>query len=278
MLPAGVQRPPVVVLIAGSGPTDRDGNNPAGLKPNTLRQLAESLAANGIASYRFDKRGIGKSLTPGMKEDDLRFDMLVGDVAAIIRALQADPRVGPVVVAGHSEGAAIGLLAVKQVPAAGYVSIAGIARNPGDVLHDQLAQQLPPPMLAQSDSIIAELRAGRTVANVPAMLGPLYRASVQPYLISWFRHTPEEEIRTLTGPCLIVQGTHDIQVLPAEADRLKAAQPRCETLVIDGMNHVLKDAPADRVAQMATYTDPSFPLAPGLAARLVAFVRALRAA
>lgn len=276
-LPAGVAKPAVVVLVAGSGPTDRDGNNPMGLKPNTLRQLAESLGAAGIASYRFDKRGVAASMAPGLQESALRFETYADDIVAIVRALASDGRTGRAVIVGHSEGALLGLLAAPQAGVAGYVSIAGVARPPQEVLHEQLAAQLPPPLLAQADSVLAQLAAGRQPVASPKGLEMLFRPSVQPYLVSWFRHSGEAAIRRWSGPCLILQGTHDVQVPAAEAERLKAAQPRCELTVLPGMNHVLKTTPADRAAQAASYADPALPLTAGLAARLVTFVRAVTA-
>jgi pimeloyl-ACP methyl ester carboxylesterase len=273
-LPAGARRPPVVVLVAGSGPTDRDGNSAMGPRPSTLRQLADSLEVAGIASYRFDKRGIGRSAVAGLREETMRFETFADDIAAIVRALSADGRTGRAVIAGHSEGALLGLLATQRVPVAGYVSIAGVARPAHVVLHDQLAPQLPPALLAQADSALAQLAAGRQPVASPAGLEMLFRPSVQPYLVSWFRYSGEAEIRRLVGPCLIIQGAHDIQVPVAEADRLAAAQPRCERLTVPGMNHVLKTAPAERAAQGPSYSDPTLPLTSGVAARLAAFVRA----
>jgi alpha-beta hydrolase superfamily lysophospholipase len=266
---------PVVLLIAGSGPTDRDGNGP-GFTPGSLRQLAESLATRQIATLRFDKRGIAGSASAAVPEAQLTFETLAADVAAWLRLLANDRRFSRVIVAGHSEGALLGLLALRQSPAAAYISLAGPARPADEVLHDQLVKQLPSPLLAQSDSILARLKRGVATDSTPLMLAPLFRRSVQPYLISWFRYSGQSQIAPLTIPCLIVQGAHDLQVAPSEADLLERANPRCGTARIAGMNHVLKQAPADMAGQVASYRSPDAPLAPGLVEALASFVIAPR--
>jgi pimeloyl-ACP methyl ester carboxylesterase len=266
---------PVVLLISGSGPTDRDGNGP-GIAPASLRQLAESLAVRGIATLRFDKRVVGGSLSAMLPEAQLSFELLADDVAAWLRFLAADRRFSPVIVAGHSEGALLGLLAMRDAPAAAYVSIAGPARPAAEVLHDQLAKQLPAALLAESDSIMARLERGEKVDSVPPMLASLFRPSVQPYLKSWFKHSAREAIARVSTPCLIVQGSHDLQVAPMEADLLEKANPRCRVARIAGMNHVLKATPPDMAAQLASYRAPDTPLAAGLVDAIADFVKSVR--
>ena len=275
LVPPGNTTMPVVLLIAGSGPTDRDGNGP-GFTPASLRQLAESLAARKIATLRFDKRGVGGSSSAAIPEAQLTFEMLADDVAAWMRQLATDRRFSRVIVAGHSEGALLGLVALRDAPAAAYISLEGPAREADEVLHDQLAKQLPAALMAQSDSIIARLKRGVTVDSTPPTLAALFRPSVQPYLISWFRHSAQREIARLTIPCLVVQGSHDVQVAPSEAERLQRANPRCRVARIDGMNHVLKQTPADMAGQMPSYRGPDAALAPGLVDAIASFVNALR--
>lgn len=267
-LPAGAPPYPVALIIAGSGPTDRNGNTPAlpGAN-NSLQFLAEGLAARGIASLRYDKRGAGASGRAMMQESDLRFDTFVEDAAAWLRQLRADERFSALAVIGHSEGSLLGMLAAQRAGSAGgtggadvVVSIAGPGRPADRILHDQLSTRLPPELRATADSILAELTAGRTVDSVPAKLFLLFRPSVQPYLVSWFRYDPAAEAARLTMPLLVVQGTTDVQVDTAEARRLVAAQPRARLLMVEGMNHVLKSVPADPEAQRRSYSDPSLPL------------------
>jgi uncharacterized protein len=277
-LPAasGADRLPVVLIIAGSGPTDRDGNS-AGLPgPNhSLKLLAQALAEGGWASLRFDKRGVAASAAAGPREADLRFDTYVQDAADWLRLLRADGRFGPLVVLGHSEGSLLGMLAAKAVPVDGLVSLAGPAAGAATVLRTQLAGKLPPPLAARNEELLQSLERGQTVADVPAELAALYRPSVQPYLISWFRHEPKTVLAGLPMPVLVLQGDTDIQVGVADARALQAARPGVEMGIVQGMNHVLKAVPADLPAQLASYSNPALPLAPGLAPRLLQFLQPL---
>jgi uncharacterized protein len=143
IIPTSNASEPVVLIIAGSGPTDRDGNNPLGGQNNSLKLLAEGLAGRGIASIRYDKRGIGESSAAGPEEVDLRFDTYVEDAALWIQQLQADSRFSSVTVIGHSEGSLIGMLATQKTGADAFVSIAGPAQTASQVLRDQLRPRLP---------------------------------------------------------------------------------------------------------------------------------------
>ena len=265
---------PVVLILAGSGPTDRNGNStmlPG--KNNSLQMLAEGLAGNGIASLRYDKRGVGESAKAMVSEADLRFETYVDDAVAWCEQLRTDKRFSVVIIAGHSEGSLIGMLAAKRCSASGFVSIAGAGHTAANILRTQLAGKLPPELATQSDEILKNLEAGKTTENPPAALAALYRTSVQPYLLSWFRYDPAKSIAGLTVPVLIVQGTTDLQVTVDDAKRLAAASPKAKLLIVEGMNHVLKEVPPDREKQMASYSDPTLRLAPEFLAGVVEFVR-----
>lgn len=262
---------PIVLLISGSGPTDRDGNG-LGITPASLRLLAESLAALHIATLRFDKRGLAGSISAAIPEAQLTFETFVDDVAAWLHLLANDRRFSRVIVAGHSEGALLGLVALRQAPAAAYISLEGPARPAAEVIRDQLSKQLPPELMSESENILARLERGLTTESTPPVLAALFRPSVQPYLISWFRYSAQSEIGRLRIPGLVVQGSHDLQVAPFEADLLQRANPRCQVVRLEGMNHVLKLAPPDMAGQLTSYQSPDIPLAPGLAEAIAGFV------
>ena len=262
---------PVALILAGSGPTDRNGNNPAGINSNYLTMIADSLAQHGIASLRYDKRGVAASRAAAIDESQLRFDHYVEEAVAWIAQLRQDERFIQLAVLGHSEGALIGMLAAQQATPTAYVSLAGAAQPVDSLILEQLRTQ-PEAIRQEAQTILAELRQGRTVATVSAGLHVLFRPSVQPYLISWIQYHPSEVMAKLSLPVLIVQGTTDLQVPEAEAQRLAAAQPAAELVIINGMNHVLKEAPADPTANIATYGNPTLPLAEGLMASVVTFL------
>lgn len=277
LVPAGTNPVPVVLIIAGSGPTDRNGNIVGSSGPNdSLKLLAAALAEAGIASLRYDKRGVAQSKSAGMKESDLRFETYVADAATWLHQLRKDRRFSTVSVLGHSEGSLIGMLAIESSGADAFVSIAGVARRVSDVLRDQLRQKLDSELAKQNERILATLERGQLVDSVPPALSPIYRPSVQPYLISWMHYAPETEIKKLSLPVLIAQGTTDIQVSLTEAKALKKSKPEAALLVVEGMNHVLKKVPADPAQQEASYVDPSLPLAPELVESIRTFIRAVR--
>ncbi|WP_161893348.1 alpha/beta hydrolase, partial [Pseudomonas juntendi] len=217
LLPQQATPPPVVLIIAGSGPTDRDGNNPASGRVDNLKRLALLLANEHIASVRYDKRGVAASQPAAPDERDLSVERYVADVVAWSHKLKADPRFGPLILIGHSEGALIASLAAEQAGASAVITLAGSGRPMADVLREQLAQRLPPAQLAGGSALLDRLQAGQTSLDVPAPLRQVFRPSVQPYLITLFRQNPAAAFARLPMPALIVQGRNDVQVDVADA-------------------------------------------------------------
>lgn len=278
LLPASSSAPqpvPVVLIIAGSGPTDRNGNSP--LLPggnNSLKLLAEGLAEKGIASVRYDKRGVAESVASAQKEEDLRFETYIADVVAWGKTLKADSRFSSVGVLGHSEGSLIGMVAAQQFPADFFISIAGVGRPAQETLMEQLKVNLPADLYEKSKKIVASLVAGKTVKDPPPALAVLFRPSVQPYLISWFRYDAGKELPKLKAPTLLIQGTTDIQIGLPDAKLLSKVRPDAKLTLIEEMNHVLKTVPkGDNARQQAAYVDPKLPLAPGLIDAICTFVK-----
>jgi pimeloyl-ACP methyl ester carboxylesterase len=278
VVPASSKPVPLVVIIAGSGPTNRDGNSP--LLPganNSLKLLAEGLRDRGIATLRYDKRGIAESVKAGVSEAALRFDMFANDAAGWVQKLRPDARFSTVTILGHSEGSLLGMLATSRGQADAFVSIAGAGRPASVLLREQLGKQpLPPELLAFSNRALDALVAGRTVDSVPPALATLFRPSVQPYLISWLPLDPAALAKALTVPVLITQGTTDIQVSVRDAELLAAAQPKAKLVIVNGMNHVLKTpAGTDPASQQASYSDPSLPVARELIEAIATFVQSV---
>ena len=263
----------VAVILPGSGPTDRDGDQAPAINASTYRLLAEGLAAQGIATVRIDKRGVGQSAAAGPAEADLRFDAYAADARAwAAEAARLSDRPCAWLI-GHSEGALVALKAVEGGDQAicGLVLLSGAGRPAGAVLREQLAGA-PEPLKTQAFAALAELEAGRTVADTPPALAALFRPSVQPYLISWLPLDPAVLLAAYDGPVFIGQGTTDLQIGVADAEALAAADPEATLKLWAGVNHILKTAPADRARNLATYADPALPLASGVAEDVAAFI------
>nr|WP_288100197.1 alpha/beta fold hydrolase [Pseudomonas sp.] len=277
LLPKSDTPVPVVLIISGSGPTDRDGNNPDGGRNDSLKRLAWVLAKHNIASVRYDKRGVAASLAATPDERNLTLDAYVADAQAWGRKLKADPRFGKLILLGHSEGALIASLAAPSVDAAAVISLSGSARPIDQVVRQQLSNHLPPPLMLRSNELLDSLKAGKTDDNVPPPLQAIFRPSVQPYLISLFRQDPAAAFAKLKMPALIIQGSNDIQVGINDAKMLKAAKPDAELALIEGMNHVMRIVPNDVKRQLASYRDPQLPLAAELGTRILGFIDGIRA-
>ncbi len=120
-----------------------------------------------------------------------------------------------------------------------------------------------------------ELKKGNLVDDVPEGLYSLFRPSVQPYMISWFKYEPREIISRIDVPILIIQGDTDLQITVEDAKALHEANPNSELIIIEGMNHVLKDAPMDQQENMATYSNPNLELNAEFKEELIRFIKEL---
>ena len=268
MMPASTKKIPVALIISGSGPTDRNGNNPF-MKNDCLKQLARKLAGNHIASLRFDKRGIGESKEAAQAEAELRFDNYVTDAEQWIALLRNDKRFSNIIVIGHSEGSLIGMIAAKKADK--FISVAGAGQPADQILKTQLGSQ-PKMVQDMAFPIIDSLKAGRLVENINPMLSSLFRPGVQPYLISWFAYDPREEIKKLKLPILILQGTNDIQVTQDDAKNLNAANPNSKLVLLENMNHIFRKVTGNRQENVATYNNSDLPVDETLIESITEFI------
>jgi pimeloyl-ACP methyl ester carboxylesterase len=279
-----VDEAPLVIIVAGSGPTDRDGNTPLRAGRNdSLRQLAWALGREGIATLRYDKRGVGASVAPGMREEEMLFTDVVNDLLAWVAWADGQPDVGRIYVAGHSEGGLVvmaalgvepgtplaygsidaGLAAQAQGAVSGAILLAAPGRPFDDILREQLKAQLGEgsPLYAATVEILAALRSGEPAPEAPQELAAVFRPSVLPYLRSIIQFDPAALIGSMHQPALIVGGTEDLQVPARDAELLAAASPGAAPVIVPGMNHVLKIVPeGDQAANVESYSDPSYPL------------------
>ncbi|MGV3704699.1 MAG: alpha/beta fold hydrolase [Arcticibacter sp.] len=275
-VPPTTGKMPVVILIAGSGPTDRNGNSMLiNGKPDYFLKLSDELRANNIAVLRYDKRGVGQS-SNSTPEAKLSFDDGVNDAVALIKYLKNDKRFSKVLVAGHSEGSLVGIVAAEREKVDGLISLSGAGYSAYDLLKTQFKTSLSPDDNKRALTILDTIRSGNQVHQpLTAGFDALFRPSVHLYLSSWMKFDPQTEIAKLQIPVLIVQGTHDIQVDADNAKRLKNAQPKAKLLLVEGMSHILKAAPADRQLNAATYSQNELPLHPQLVGELTKFIRGI---
>jgi pimeloyl-ACP methyl ester carboxylesterase len=266
---------PVVLIIAGSGPTDRDGNSAKlGLNGNTYKMLANELGKNNIATLRYDKRLVGQSVST-TKEKELRFEDYVDDAVGLINQLSEDQRFSKIIVLGHSEGSLVGILSIRDQPVNAFISVAGAGRSADIIVTEQMKSQ-PKYVADNFKTMLDSLKKGKFTENIDPKIYAIARPDIQPYLMSWFRYSPTKELKKAKVPVLILQGTNDIQVPVTDADLLKKAKSDAILTIIPGMNHILKEAPADREQNLATYGKADLPLKPELVTAIVNFVKGLK--
>lgn len=267
-LPWGHGPFPGVVFLHGSGPVDRNGSAP-GLPVEVFRQLAWGLAQRGIASLRYDKRGVGGSggdLSRATVED------LLADAAAAVRCLKGQPEVNPdaVFLVGHSEGAILSPVLATRVEVAGLILLGAAARPLDEVLLWQ-TEAIQRALGADEAGVAEALERQRSfIRFVKGSQGEWgdYRLSdlrtAMPWLtpealprlssasLGWWRwhfaHDPLAAIREVKEPVLIVNGDKDIQVPPRDAYLLaeaarEAGNGEVEAHVLPDLNHLLRHHP-----------------------------------
>jgi uncharacterized protein len=263
----------VVLIVAGSGPTNRDGNNTTSIKSDTYKMLAELFFKEGIASLRYDKRGIGAS--DKVTEADMTIDDYMDDAISWIKFLQNDKRFSKITLLGHSEGSLIGMVASQKTKTSRFISVCGPGKPIDKIMDEQIArQEIPEYLLKRYRSILDSLKDGHEVRNVDKDLLSLFRPSIQQYMISWFKYDPCIEISKLNIPTLIIGGTTDIQVQTEDAVLLSKSNPYSKLVIITNMNHMLKEvATRETDINLKTYTDAALPLSPELCKQIIEFLK-----
>jgi uncharacterized protein len=270
-IPPDVERPPVVLLIAGSGSTDHDGNGPQ-IKPATLKKLSEQLVARKIATLRYDKRGAGGWKPEFGRPEDFRFKDYVDDATALVNYLRSSGKFSRVVLAGHSEGGLVAILTARRVPVDRLVLLATAARKQGDLLKAQLEkQQLAPDVQQPIVKAIDAIMAGQIVDPLPP--GLAIPPSMQPGIASAFTEDPIDPLKLIDQPTLIVGGGRDRQVARLDFIALSTASPLAKTLWVPQMNHVLNDV-GDDADDLAAYNQPERALDAALVDAVADFVLA----
>jgi pimeloyl-ACP methyl ester carboxylesterase len=267
--PIGIEKPNLVIIIAGSGPTDRDGNQNF-LKGNSLKKLAQGLTSKNIATFRYDKR-IVKQIRKGNVDKNIMFDDFVVDAKSVVNHFKDLKTYNKIYIAGHSQGSLVGMLAAQDY-ADGFISLAGAGQAFDKVIIEQV-EKTAPMFLEDTKRVFKVLAEGKTTTDFPPALASIFNIDVQPFITNWMSYNPESEIKKLDMPILIINGTKDLQVTEAEANLLKAAAPNAQIKIIAKMNHVLVPIDGDTLENSKSYNEAARKLSPELLEAIIGFIK-----
>ena len=262
----------LAIIIAGSGPTDRDGNQNF-MKNNSLKKLAEALSKNGIATFRYDKR-IVKQIKKGNPNVNILFDDFVTDAISVVDYFKKDNTYKKIYVIGHSQGSLVGLLAAKE-RADGFISIAGAGRSIDEVIIEQIKRNAPM-FIEDTKRVFNVLKEGKTTEEYPPALASIFNIGVQPFIMNWMSYNPQEIIKSLKIPALILNGTKDIQITEEDAKLLKEAQPNAQLSIIENMNHVLFTILGDSLENYKSYNESYHDVSSELISVILNFIDPLK--
>ena len=271
--PQTSEKSPLVIIIPGSGPTDRDGNSTM-TKNNSLKFLAEALANKDIASFRFDKSVLSYKKEDSEKINALTFETFINEAKSIINYFKNTKTYSKIVVAGHSQGSLVGIIASNNLVDA-FISLEGAGRSLDEIFVEQIELQAPF-LKEDTQKIVAELKKGNTVEEFNPMLSSLFNKQVQPFLISWMKYNPEDEIAKLNIPILIINGSKDIQVKNLDAELLHKAAKNSELFIVENMNHIFKEIKGDLTENMQSYNMATLPIMTEFSDKISTFVKDLK--
>ncbi|UAB80168.1 alpha/beta hydrolase [Marixanthomonas sp. SCSIO 43207] len=269
LLPETSEKKPLVIIIAGSGPTDRNGNQNM-MKNNSLKFLAEELYNKGIATYRYDKRILKIMKSGTIDEKKIKFDDFIDDAIAVTDYFQNDSRFEKIFILGHSQGSLVGMIAAKD-KADGFISIAGAGQEIDDVIVDQLSKQAPG-LVENARKSFDDLRVNGVAQNYSPGLASIFRPQIQPFIYNWMQYNPQEELDKLSIPVLIINGDKDLQVQVSEAEKLQAVKPDAMYKVIPKMNHVLKEIEGNDLENSKSYNQYNLPVSKELITTITQFI------
>lgn len=269
-IPDTSNKVPVVLMLSGSGDTDRNNNSKKSrIRTDAFKMLADALGKSGIAALRFDKRGVGESA--GAVQSKLTFDDYIADAVAWLAFLKQGNLYSRIIILGHSEGSLIGMAAAATAGADAFISLEGSSLPAADLMREQFAG-MAPELKEEFNLIIDSLAAGRNVSQVDSLLMGFLHPDVQPYLISWMKYDPNREMSKLNMPVLVIHGREDKYINPRHAISLAKANPNAKPVVIEGMNYVLKDTGGDPRRDQRTYIRPDIPLHHELPGVIIDFI------
>lgn len=268
LLPKNEDKSKLAIIIAGTGPTDRDGNQNF-MNNNSLKKLAEALSDQNIATFRYDKR-IVKQIQKRKIDPNITFDNYVEDAIAVVDYFKKDDKYSEIYIIGHSQGSLVGMLAAKN-RADGFISLAGAGQSIDEVITEQIGN-MDPSLIEGTQKAFESLRKGELTDKYPPALGTIFRADIQPFIMNWMQYNPQEVIKSLEIPCLIINGTKDLQVSVQEAQFLKEAYSLSELKIIENMNHVLFIIEGDELENSKSYNESFRPISTELVSAVSEFI------
>jgi pimeloyl-ACP methyl ester carboxylesterase len=228
---------PLIIWVHGSGGVNRDGNT-----PNYIKQFRDEINKKEIAFFSYDKRTANLKNAKFIQEDGIYFSDFVNDLKEVINKFKNDKRFSEIILAGHSQGSLIAMLALEDVDK--YISIAGAGETIDKTLVRQVTAQSPA-FGKLTEQYVKELKENGSIKTVDPNLMSLFAPQNQPFLISWMNLDPIKEVTKVRIPTLIINGDKDIQVQISDAENLKKAKPDATLVIIKNMNHPLKNIEKD---------------------------------
>jgi len=269
LMPTSKEKPVLAIIIAGSGPTDRNGNQNF-LKNNALKKLAEALSSHGIATFRYDKR-IVKQIKNGNVDKNIMFDDFVTDAISVIEYFKKTNAYSKIYVIGHSQGSLVGMLAAKD-RVNGFISLSGAGQSIDKVIIDQV-QKTAPMYTPDTKRVFDIMRQGKTTPDYPPALSSIFNIEIQPFMMNWMQYNPQDVIKSLDMPILIINGTKDLQVSVEEANLLKAASQHANLKIVDKMNHVLFIIEGDDLENAKSYNESARSLSQDVITAILDFIK-----
>lgn len=269
LTPEATVKLPLAIIIGGSGPTDRNGNQQM-MENNSSKLLAEGLYENGIATFRYDKRIVKQMKQRNIDEKNIRFDDFIDDAVAVVTYFKKANAFSKIYIIGHSQGSLVGMVAAQN-NADGFVSIAGAGQSIDAVIIDQLTKQAPG-LTDNARTAFDELRTNGVTSNYSPGLASIFRKDIQPFIRNWMLYDPKVEIVKLNIPVLIINGTKDLQVQISEAELLRDAKPDVTYNIIENMNHIFKEVKGNDLENSKSYNIYNLPVMPELIAVVSEFI------
>ena len=264
-----IKKQSLIIWVHGSGNVDRNGNQSGvNVQANYIKQFRDSVNKYDIAFFSYDKRTVNPKNLKFLK--NISFNDLVLDVQKVIFRFKDDPRFPEIILVGHSQGSLVAMLAINEFVNK-FISIAGLSESVDKTIIKQVSAQNEE-FGKITEQHIGELKSTGTINEVNPMLAALFAKKNHKFLLDYFKYNPQDKIKELKIPILILNGDKDIQVSVEDAKKLNKANPVSRLVLIRNMNHVLKIINKDE-DNLKSYYSADFPLSEELIRTIKAFIK-----